>query len=145
MKRGEGDSMGVPDLPATRTVVFVCLHGAAKSVIAGAYFNRLAKERGLGIRAGAAGIEPEAEIPLPVREGLREDGIDVGDLRPRSVTRDELASAWRVVSFGCDLREVAPPGRAIEQWDDVPAVSDGFAAARDAIAERVRRWMDVCG
>ena len=145
MKPREGDSMGARDLPATRTVVFVCLHGAAKSVIAGAYFNRLAKERGLDVKASAAGIEPEPEIPLPVREGLREDGIDVGNVRPRTVTREELASAWRVVSFGCDLQEIAPPGRKVERWDDVPAVSDGFASARDAIAERVRGLMDGCG
>jgi hypothetical protein len=57
-------------MPPARTVVFVCLHGAAKSVIAGAYLNRLARERGLDIHATAAGIEPEPEIPLHVRDGL---------------------------------------------------------------------------
>jgi arsenate reductase (thioredoxin) len=132
-------------MPDSRMVVFVCLHGAAKSVIAGAYFNRLAEERGLAVCASAAGIEPEPEIPGPVREGLLRDGLDVGHLRPRSVTRDELASAWRVVSFGCDLSDLAPPGRTVEKWDDVPMVSDGFAAARDAIAARVRRLVDDCG
>src|SRR5215813_9354941 len=34
-----------------RAVVFVCEHGAAKSVIATAYFNKLAAERGLAYRA----------------------------------------------------------------------------------------------
>jgi hypothetical protein len=33
------------------TVVFVCEHGAAKSVIATAYFNKLARDRGLPYRA----------------------------------------------------------------------------------------------
>ena len=32
-------------------VVFVCEHGAAKSLIAAAYFNKLAGERGLSARA----------------------------------------------------------------------------------------------
>ncbi len=130
-------------MPASRTVVFVCLHGAAKSVIAGAYLNRLSAERGLDLRASAAGIEPEPEVPLAVRKGLLEAGLDVGLHRPRSVTRDELAAAWRVVSFGCDLSHLAPDV-GVERWDDVPLASDGFAAARDAIAARVRRLLDEC-
>src|SRR5207249_1297387 len=34
-------------------VLFVCLHGAAKSVVGAAYFRRLAVERGLAIDVGA--------------------------------------------------------------------------------------------
>jgi hypothetical protein len=37
--------------PARQRVLFVCLHGAAKSVIATAYFNKLARDRGLSYRA----------------------------------------------------------------------------------------------
>ena len=128
-------------MPSTRTVVFVCLHGAAKSVIAGAYLNRLSAERGLDISATAAGVEPEPEIPLQVREGLLREGLDVRGHRPRSVTPEELAAAWRVVSFGCDLSHIAPPDLAVERWDDVPLVSEGFAAARDAIVRRVQQLL----
>jgi arsenate reductase (thioredoxin) len=131
-------------MPSTRTVVFVCLHGAAKSVIAAACLNSLSAERGVDIRATAAGVEPEPEIPFHVRAGLREEGLDVSGHRPRSVTREELAAAWRVVSFGCDLGSIAPPGLAVERWDDVPLVSDGFDAARDAIAGRVQRLLGEC-
>jgi protein-tyrosine-phosphatase len=134
----------VNGMTASRTVMFVCLHGAAKSVIAGAYFNRMAAERGFDLTAGAAGLEPEPEIPSAVRQSLLADGLDVGAVRPRRATRDDLTSAWRIVSFGCDLTGTAPPGRAVEQWDDVPAVSDGFPAARDAIVARVRTFLDAC-
>lgn len=132
-------------MPDSRTIVFVCLHGAAKSVIAAAYWNRLAAERGVEIRATAAGIEPEPEIPTPVRNGLRNDGLEVGDLRPRRVTSEELASAAAIVSFGCDLGDVAPPDQAVDRWDDVPLVSDGFTTARDVIVARVRRLLDARG
>jgi uncharacterized membrane protein YkoI len=37
-----------------RTVVFMWPHGAAKSVIASTYLNRLSAERGLNVRATAA-------------------------------------------------------------------------------------------
>ena len=120
-----------------RRVAFVCLHGSAKSVIAQAYWNRLAVARGLDMPAIAAGTEPDAEIPSRVSEGLRADGLDVRGQRPRLATREDLAGAWRIVAFGCDLRTAAPPGVPVERWDDVPAVSDGFAAARDAIVARV--------
>jgi protein-tyrosine-phosphatase len=33
------------------SIVFVCEHGAAKSLIATAYFNKLASERGMTVRA----------------------------------------------------------------------------------------------
>ncbi|MBI4638753.1 MAG: hypothetical protein HY727_20645 [Candidatus Rokubacteria bacterium] len=40
-----------------------------------------------------------------------------------------------MVALGCDPG--APPGVPVERWDDVPAVSDGFARARDAIVARL--------
>ena len=122
-------------------IVFVCLHGSAKSVIAAEECQRLARERGLAVQATAAGTEPDAEIPAHVVQGLLAEGIDVSGRRPRGVTRDELAAASRVVAFGCDLTGLAAPGVAIERWDDVPAVSEDFAAARAAIVARVRRLL----
>jgi protein-tyrosine-phosphatase len=123
-------------------VLFVCLHGSAKSVIASQYFRRLGAERGLGADTASAGTEPDAEIPAGVVQGLRGDGIDRGGLRPRPVTRADLERASRVVVFGCDLADIAPPGLAIERWDDVPAVSEDYGRAREVIAARVRTLVD---
>jgi arsenate reductase len=128
----------------TRRVVFVCLHGSAKSLIAAEYFRRLAAQRGLALGAISAGIDPDLEIPRTVIEGLRKDGIDVRGRIPRRPTREDLANAWRVVSFGCDLGEMAPPGLTIERWDDVPAAAEDFRAARDAIVTRLQRLLAGC-
>jgi len=98
-----------------KTVLFVCLHGAAKSVLAAADFERLA-------RALA-------------------EGVDLCGQRPRRVTRDDVAGAWRVVTFGCALEELGA-GAPVERWDDVPAVSDDFRKARAAIEARVGRLLD---
>ena len=73
--------------------------------------------------------------------GLRGDGIDVEGLRPRPVLGTDLECASLVVAFGCQLDD-APPGLAIQRWDDVPAVSLDFGRARDAIAARVRALVD---
>jgi protein-tyrosine-phosphatase len=126
-------------------ILFVCLHGSAKSVIASQYFRRLAEERGLAVDTAPAGTEPDAEIPPGVVRGLHGDGIDLGGFRPRAVTRADLERAARVVAFGCDLGALAPAGRAIERWDDVPAVSENYEQARDVIAARVWTLVDQLG
>lgn len=124
-------------------VLFVCLHGSAKSVIAREYFRRFAAERGIAADAGAAGTEPDAAIPPGVVDGLRRDGIDVAGLQPQPVVRADLERASMVVTFGCQLD--TPPGLACQRWDDVPAVSENFGRARDAIAARVRTLVDQIG
>jgi arsenate reductase len=122
-----------------KRVLFVCLHGAAKSVIASEYLSRLADERGLAIQSAAAGVEPDDAIPPPVVAGLASDGFDVTGRRPRMLREAMLADADVVVSFGCDVALPHDDGRArrLVRWDDVPAVSDGFERARDAIVRRV--------
>jgi arsenate reductase (thioredoxin) len=118
-------------------VLFVCLHGSAKSLIAAEYFNRLAAARGLGARATSAGTEPDDVIPPRVIQGLRADGIDVEGRRPQRPTPADVAGAAAVVTFACDLGELASGARRIERWDDVPAVSEDFKRARDVIVARV--------
>lgn len=123
--------------PPRRRVLFVCLHGAAKSVVGAAHFRRLAAARGLEVDAVAAGTEPDAELTPGAVKGLAGDGLPAAPRRPRPVTLYDLASATRVVSFGCD---VAPKGGPpVERWDDVPAVSEGYDRARDSIVAKVER------
>ena len=123
--------------PAPRRVLFVCLHGAAKSVIAAAHFRRQAAARGHARAAAAAGVEPDATLAPGAVKGLAGESLSAAPARPRPVTLYDLSSAARVVSFGCDV--TSPAGQPVERWDDVPAVSDGYAAARDRIVARVER------
>ncbi len=127
-------------------VLFVCLHGAAKSVLAAADFERLAKERRLPIAAESAGTEPDPEIAPKVLAALKAEGVDLSGQKPRLVTREMAAGATRIVAFGCALGVAAPEGARegpkVEQWEDVPNVSDGLPAARAAIRERLERLLD---
>jgi arsenate reductase (thioredoxin) len=127
--------------PAPPSVLFICLHGSAKSLIAAEYFNRLAEARGVALRAESAGVEPDSEVPPPVIAGLRAAGIDVQDYIPRHVTRERVSAAMHVVSFGCDV-DPAPGAESLEEWRDLPMASDGFEAARDAIVTRVEGLLD---
>ena len=129
-------------MPAAIDVVFVCQHGAAKSVIAARHFAELARARGLSVNAAAAGVEPDAVIPAHVIDGLRGDGVDDQETPPQAATRDLLENAQIVVSFGCDLSALAHDAGRIIQWNGVPAVSDGYDTARTEILSRLQPILD---
>lgn len=124
------------------TILFLCPHAAAKSVIAAAYWNRLAKERGLSLTADAAGTEPDETVSPVVVELLGAEGMDVSSHHPRRVTREELEQAQRVVSMGCGLDDLDIAPERVEQWSDVPMVSQNPIAARDVIHAHVERLMN---
>ena len=123
-------------------VLFVCLHGSAKSLIAAEYFNRLAAARGLPARATSAGTEPDDAIPPRVTQGLGADGIDVQGRQPRRPMQADVDGCVVVVTFACDLGDLASRAPRIERWDDVPAVSEDFKRARDVIVTRVTTLLE---
>ena len=130
-------------MPESTRVLFVCLHGAAKSVIAAEYLQLLAAERGIRIEASAAGVEPDIEIPPTVVSSLLAEGIDVRGRQPIGVQSEMFERADHVVSFGCDLSDVTHNATSITEWTDVPAVSDGYVTARDEIVRRVTLLLDA--
>ena len=118
---------------SVRTILFLCPHNAAKSVLAAAYFDQLARDRGLDFRAASAGTSPDA-APSPVVVALlRDEGIDVAGHRPRRLTTEDLTSAQRVVSLGCDLADLDGGSARVDCWDDVPPASRDLGASRAAI------------
>src|SRR5215468_8537845 len=117
-------------------VLFVCLHAAAKSLIAAEYFNKRAAEQGVPFRAVSAGTDPDKSVPPHVVAGMRGDGYDVSARTPLRLTRALAASARVAISFEPELAEYVPPSCVVERWN-VPAVSDDYAIARDAIKARV--------
>jgi arsenate reductase (thioredoxin) len=125
-----------------QTILFVCPHSAAKSVMAAAYCERLAAQYGLDLHITSAGTEPDAAVSPAVATLLRDEGFEVTGYAPRRVSREELATASRVISLGCDLSELAPPGTTVEHWDDVPSPSTQLRAARDHIYAHVERLVN---
>ena len=94
-------------------IVFVCEHGAAKSVIAAAYFNKLAADRGLSERAIYRGVSPQAKLSVATLKGLREDRLSVPTSKPRAITSDDVTSATHIVAIGCRLpTHAASSGKA---------------------------------
>lgn len=121
----------------TSTILFLCPHHAAKSVIAVAYFNRLAQQKGLSWVADSAGTEPDEAVSPVVIGLLKEEGIDVSQHQPRRVTNDELQTATHIISMGCTPDELALRPERVKHWTDIPAVSQNPEGAREAIRTRI--------
>jgi arsenate reductase (thioredoxin) len=124
------------------TVLFLCPHGAAKSVLASAYFARLAKERGLNVRVESAGTEPDAQVSPAIAAHLSKSGFAVPVSKPRRVTPADLEAADVVISIGCDLKDLPRPRGRLVNWDDVPGPSEDFGGADAAIRKRVFELID---
>jgi hypothetical protein len=118
-------------------VVFACQKGAAKSLVAAAYFNKLAADRGLAVRAAFRGLDPQDAVNASMVEGLRRDGVAVPAGSPSALTDRDIASARRVIALGAALpASAAAKG---ETWDDLPGDYEGM---RDAVVKRVTVLLD---
>jgi arsenate reductase (thioredoxin) len=139
-----GSAQTSPATPATKppTVLFMCPHGAAKSVLASAYFQRAAKKRGLNVRVESAGTEPDPAVSAAVAAHLTKNGYAIPIATPTKVTPAQLASADVVISIGCDLSGLPQPKGRVVRWDDVPGTSENFAAADEAIRKRVTQLIE---
>jgi arsenate reductase len=125
------------ELTPKPTVVFVCEHGSAKSVIAAAEFQRMIKESGLDVNVLTRGTNPDAEIPKLVRDGLKADGVDIGTLKPTEVSEKDLAGATKIVTFGPDLKPWLPAGRTVTDLSDTPSVTADYHAAQEYIKKQL--------
>jgi len=68
---------------------------------------------------------------------LKGEGIDVSSHRPQHVTTDELQTAERIVSMGCTADELSISPARVEQWSDIPPVSQNPEDAREAIRTHI--------
>lgn len=121
-------------------ILFVCEHGAAKSVIAATYFNKLASERNTAIRAIARGTHPEPELSTNTIAGLKRDGLTPIASAPEPLTLQEVMSAEQIIAF-CELPEEYRNKTTTEQWDDIPPVSEDYNKSRDAILEKLNHLL----
>jgi protein-tyrosine-phosphatase len=122
-------------------VVFICEHGAAKSILAAAYFNKLARESNLGLTAIARGTHPDLELSSRTITGLREDGLSATESVPTRLTLEEIESAQRVVSF-CRLPDEYLQKAVVEYWHDIPDISEDYGRARDTIVRHLKELIN---
>ena len=127
--------------PTEPTLVFVCEHGAARSVIAATYFQKIAAERGLRARAVYRGVSPQADLGEAAVNGLRADGLTPPSQKPAPLMPGDVDSATVIFAIGCKLPGMATASGKAQSWDDVPT-DRGYGPMRDAIKAHVERLVD---
>ena len=127
---------------ALRQVLFICEHGAAKSVIAAAYFNQLAAQRGVSVHAVARGSDPQDEPSKLTVAGLRADGLVPAPTKPKPITASDVRGSLEVVAFDCQEPVMKPLSAIGVCWNDVPPIATGYDAVRDRIRTRVALLLD---
>ena len=127
--------------PSAPAIVFVCEHGAAKSVIATAYFNKMAAERGLAYRAEFRGTDPQDALSVRAVAGLKADGVAIPSGAPTKIGAADIAKATHIFAIGCTLPAAAVSSGKSQDWSDVPE-DKGYEGQRDAIVRHVKELLD---
>src|SRR5215510_15063250 len=135
----EGQSSKTPS--AAPSIIFVCEHGAAKSVIATAYFNKLAAERRLPYRATFRGTSPQDDLSVRAVAGLKADGVQIPEGKPSAIASEDVARATHIFAIGCTLPSIATASGKASDWSDVPD-AQGYEPMRDAIVRHVTALLD---
>ncbi len=120
------------------SVVFVCEHGSAKSVIAAAHFNRIAEQRGLPYRAVSRGVHPDPEIPEKIRTLLSADGLNVSQWKPALISDDDIRRAARVITIACELpKSKSFAASKVTDWSNVPPLENAYPEMRASILDHI--------
>ena len=120
----------------------VCEHGSVKSLMAASLFNQAAMERQLPFRAIARGVNPDTTVPAPIALALTKEGFDVKSFVPTRVSDRDVAAASRVVAIGVDPKSFASAAHpAIDAWNDVPAASVDYTAARASLKRHINELL----
>ena len=121
------------------SILFLCPHGGAKSVMAASFFNQLAEVGELPFTATAAAAEdPYAAVPDPVANLLQREGVDVRSYEPRHVGAEDVDAAAKVITIGCDPATLGElTAGPVEQWNDVPQASEDLDGSASAIRRHV--------
>lgn len=119
------------DSTGSKTVIFICDHGAYKSVVAAAAFNKMAREQGLNVHAIARGIAPNA------LNGLKQDSFSQITSTPQKLSNEELANATYVVAF-CTLPASYNTPLSFEDWTKIPLINGNYLDFRDSVLPQVK-------
>jgi len=125
-------------------VLFVCVHNAGRSQMAEAFFNQIARERGLEVKAESAGTAPGERINPVAAAAMAEMGISMEGHRPKLLTPEGAAAAGRIITMGCGVEaDMCPAGTYIsEDWGLPDPHGQGLESVRE-VRDAVRRKVEA--
>jgi arsenate reductase (thioredoxin) len=124
-----------------KKIVFVCEHGSAKSVIAAAYFNKLAKEMNLPYEAVARGTSPDTVISQKTKQLLIQENLYDKTFVPQRLSQQDVNGAQQVFLF-YPLPQTIKGENNIQYWMGVDAVNGDFVKLKNDIVAKVTPLID---
>jgi hypothetical protein len=73
--------------------------------------------------------------------GLSRDGLIPAETVPQKLLLVDIQSAEQIVSF-CELPREFEKKAPIEQWDNIPAVSENYDQVGNVILERLNQFLE---
>lgn len=128
-------------MPATPSVLFICVKNGGKSQMAAGLLRDLARGT---VEVHSAGTKPGNAINALSAESLAELGIDISAETPKAVIQQALQAADVVVTLGSEAKVTAPEGTRYENWNiDEPSERgiegmERMRLVRDDIRKRVQ-------
>ena len=131
-----------------KPILFVCVHNAGRSQMAEAFFNHLARERGLEVRALSAGTAPGGQVNPMAAQAMEEVGISLAGHSPKLLTSEMAAASDRIITMGCGVEaSMCPAGTYIsEDWalpDPHGQSLEGVRVVRDSVRARVTALVEA--
>jgi arsenate reductase (thioredoxin) len=121
-------------------VLFVCVHNAGRSQMAGALLEHHAGGR---VRVRSAGTTPSDEIHANVVQAMAERGLDVSTDRPKALREDDVREADVVITMGCGDACPVVPGTRYLDWDLPDPAGKSIAEVRPIRDDIERRVLDL--
>jgi hypothetical protein len=125
----------------TQSVLFICEHGYAKSLVAALHLERMALARRLNLSALSRGLDPGASVPPSLRDGLAADGFTVEGFIPTRASRAEIERAGYIVLFGVTT-DLGAHTAHILHWNDISPLTVDYERARGEIVARCVSLLD---
>jgi arsenate reductase (thioredoxin) len=125
-----------------KKIIFVCEHGAAKSVIAASYFNKLAKERNLDYTAECRGTDPDSVVSKSAKDGLTKDNLFNPDTKPQKLLSNDTANVERIILF-TTLPSDLKTNIKTENWSNIPNLDRDYENRRNAIVKKINELLDT--
>ena len=106
------------------SVLFVCVHNAARSQMAAGYLTARAGDR-IEVRS-AGSIPGDAVNPVAVA-AMAEEGIDISTQAPKVLTAEAVQASDVVITMGCGDACPIFPGKRYEDWGLQDPAGQGIA------------------
>jgi arsenate reductase (thioredoxin) len=128
------------------TVLFACIHNAARSQIAAALFNAFAHPA--KARAISAGTHPAERVHPETLVALDEIDIHLAAVKPQLLTESLARQAQLLVTMGCGETCPTIPGLKHADWelpDPQGQTIERVRAIRDELKDRVNALIEEHG